>query len=161
MTDISWLIAAHAFVAVVALPLGVYQLLRRPRGDRVHRRVGRSWVAAMIFVAVSSFAIRDLRDGQLSLLHILSVVTLVTVTLGVVHARRGNVDAHRGMMRGSFFGLVGAFVGAVAVPDRTIPTFVLTEPLQALTALAAAALCAIAIVAAGSTRMPALRSAGA
>lgn len=160
MTGISWLIAAHGFVAVVALALGAHQLLRRPRGDRTHRRVGRSWVTAMIFVAVSSFAIRDLRDGQLSLLHILSVVTLVTVTLGVVHARRGNVEAHRGMMRGSFFGLVGAFIGAVAVPDRTIPTFVLAEPLQAWAALAAAALCATAIVVAGSLTMPALRSAG-
>ena len=161
MTEISWLIAAHAFAAVVALPLGAYQLLRRSTGDRAHRRVGRWWVTAMIFVAVSSFAIRDLRDGQLSLLHILSVVTLMTVTLGVVHARRGHIEAHRGMMRGSFLGLVGAFIGAVAVPDRTIPTFVLGEPVQALTALAAAALCALAIVVVGSLRMPALRSAGA
>jgi hypothetical protein len=83
------------------------------------------------------------------------------VTLGVVHARRGHIEAHRGMMRGSFLGLVGAFIGAVAVPDRTIPTFVLGEPVQALTALAAAALCALGIVVVGSLRMPALRSAGA
>ncbi len=140
------LIAVHAFVALVALPLGVYQLLRRRRGDRQHVRVGRAWVFAMGIVAVSSFAIRDLRPGQLSLLHVLSAVTLLTVTLGVVQARRGNIEAHRGMMRGSWLGLVGAFTGAVAVPDRMIPTFVVTEPMQALAALGAVIGCAVVAV---------------
>ncbi|XAS62406.1 hypothetical protein V3C34_13275 [Janibacter terrae] len=62
----------------------------------------------------------------------LSTVTLVTVTLGVVQARRGNIAAHRGNMRGSWLGLCAAFVGAVAVPDRAIPTFVVTRPIEAL-----------------------------
>jgi len=155
MSGIEWLVAVHAFVALVALPLGAFQLLRKRRGDRLHRRVGRTWVFALGFVAVSSFAIRDLRPGQLSLLHVLSVVTLVTVTLGVVHARRGNIEGHRGMMRGSWLGLVGAFVGAVAVPDRAIPTFVLAEPVQALTAVAAVGLCTAAAVGLGSLRRPA------
>lgn len=149
MTGHHLLIAAHAFVALVALPLGAYQLLRRRRGDRQHVRVGRAWVFAMGFVVVSSFAIRDLRPGQLSLLHVLSVVTLVTVTLGVLHARRGNIGAHRGMMRGSWWGLVGAFTGAVAVPDRMIPTFVVTEPVSALAALGAVAACAAALIGLG------------
>ncbi len=152
MSGYHLLIAVHAFTALMALPLGAYQLLRRRKGDRQHRRVGRTWVVAMGFVAVSSFAIRDLRPGQLSLLHVLSVVTLVTVTMGVVQARRGNIESHRGFMRGSWFGLVGAFTGAVAVPDRLIPTFVVTEPVQAAGALAAVAACAVVIIAVGSLR---------
>ncbi len=152
MSGYEWLITVHAFVALVALPLGAYQLLRKRRGDALHRRVGRTWVLALGFVATSSFAIRDLRPGQFSLLHILSVVTLITVTLGVVHARRGNIDRHRGMMRGSWLGLVGAFIGAVAVPDRTIPTFVVSDPVGALGALAAVAAVSVAVVLIGSLR---------
>lgn len=137
MTGHETLVAAHAVAALVCLLLGGYLLGRRAKGDGPHRAAGRVWAVGMIFVAGSSFAIRELRDGRLSLLHVLSVVTLVTVSIGVVAARRGNVAAHRANMRGSWFGLLGAFVGAVAVPRRLIPTFVVTEPLGALVAGAA------------------------
>jgi len=124
------LTATHASTASVGLLLGGYQL-RRVKGDRVHRSLGWVWVAAMGFVTTSSFAIRELRHGQLSLLHVLSVVTLASLIFGVVAIRRGNVARHRGAMRGSWFGLIGAFIGAVAVPKRRIPTFAVTDPLGA------------------------------
>jgi len=122
------LTATHASTASVGLALGGYQLRRRVKGDRVHRNLGWVWVAAMGFVTTSSFAIRELRHGQLSLLHVLSVVTLVSLIIGVLAIRRGNVARHRGAMRGSWFGLIGAFIGAVAVPQRRIPTFAVTDP---------------------------------
>jgi len=124
----SVLIATHASAASVGLLLGGYQLMRRVKGDRIHRVLGWIWVAALLFVATSSLAIRELRHGQLSLLHVLSVVTLVSLIIGVVAIRRGNVGRHRGAMRGSWFGLIGAFIGAVAVPDRRIPTFAVADP---------------------------------
>ncbi len=128
------LLAAHATTALVCLLLGGYQLLRRTTGDLAHRIVGWTWVMGMLFVATSSFAIRDLRDGQLSLLHVLSVVTLVSLVLGVLAVRRGDIRGHRVAMRGSWLGLTGAFIGAVAVPDRLLPTFAVTDPVGALTA---------------------------
>ncbi|MDR6637156.1 hypothetical protein [Paenarthrobacter nitroguajacolicus] len=33
----------------------------------------------------------------------------------------GNISAHQRFMTGSYFGLVGAFIGVVAVPDRRLP----------------------------------------
>lgn len=128
------LLVSHLLAALIALPLGGYQLFRPTKGDARHVLLGRVWVALMIGVALSSYGIRDLRDGGFSLLHILSTVTLVTVTLGVIAARRGNLPAHKGNMIGSWLGQCGAFVGAVAVPDRTIPTFVMTRPLDAVLA---------------------------
>lgn len=126
------LLVSHLLAALVALPLGGYQLFRPTKGDPRHVLLGRVWVALMIWVALSSYWIRDIRDGQFSLLHILSTVTLVT--LGVLAARRGNIPAHKGNMRGSWLGLCGAFIGALAVPDRAIPTFVVTRPLDAVVA---------------------------
>lgn len=130
------LVAAHAATASVGLLLGGYQLRRRAKGDSAHRLIGWVWALGMLFVASSSFAIRDLREGQLSLLHLLSVVTLVSLVLGIAGARRGNVRMHRASMRGSWFGLVGAFIGAVAVPNRLLPTFAVTNPLGVLIAAA-------------------------
>ncbi|WP_432498429.1 DUF2306 domain-containing protein [Kineococcus auxinigenes] len=139
MTGWTLLLAAHAASALICLGLGAHVLLRRTKGDGAHRAAGWCWVTGMTFVATSSFAVRDLREGRLSLLHVLSVVTLVSLVLGVRAARRHDVRAHRANMRGSYYGLVGAFLGAVAVPDRAIPTFVVTEPLGALAAAGATA----------------------
>lgn len=128
------LLVSHLVAALIALPLGGYQLFRPTKGDPRHVLLGRLWAGLMVWVAITSFWLRDLNPGEFSLLHILSAVTLVTVTLGVVMARRGNIPAHKGNMRGSWLGLCGAFIGAVAVPDRTIPTFVMTQPVDAAVA---------------------------
>lgn len=147
MSGHALLIITHATSALVCLGLGAHVLLRRVKGDAVHRAAGWVWVAGMTFVSTSSFAIRDLRDGRLSLLHVLSVVTLVSLALGIRAARRHDVRAHRRNMLGSYYGLIGAFVGAVAVPDRDVPTFALTHPLGALAAAAAIAATTAALIA--------------
>jgi uncharacterized membrane protein len=133
----SVLLATHAFAAAVALPLGGWQLFFSTKGSQRHRIVGRTWVVLMLYVSFTSFWIKELEPGRFSYIHILSVVTIVTVSLGVWAARRGNIDSHRGNMIGSWLGLLGAFIGAVAVPVRHIPQFVVTEPLQAVAALVA------------------------
>lgn len=137
MTDA--LLVTHLAAALVALPLGGYQLFRRTKGDARHVLVGRVWVGLMLYVALSSFGLRDLNNGSFSLLHVLSIVTLVSLALGIWRIRAGDVRAHRGAMTGSWLGLCGAFVGAVAVPDRTLPTFALDHPTGALAALLAVA----------------------
>ena len=68
------------------------------------------------------------------------------MSLGLVAAIRGDIQSHRGNMIGSWLGLVGAFIGAVAVPVRDIPTFVVTEPAQAFAAFVAVLVTAAAVV---------------
>ncbi len=147
----SLLLATHAFAASVALPLGAWQLFRPTKGDLQHRLIGRTWVVLMLYVSVTSFWIKELRPGEFSLIHILSIVTIVTVSLGLLAAVRGDIQAHRGNMIGSWLGLVGAFIGAVAVPVRHIPTFVVTEPVQAFAALVAVIITAAAVVTTAKT----------
>jgi uncharacterized membrane protein len=119
----SWtiLIGMHAVAATLAMVLGAVNLLRRPRGDLPHRVIGRTWIVAMYFTSVSSFWIQELRPGSFSWIHALSVLTIVTLTLGLWNARRGRVAAHAGNMIGTYLGLIGAFIGVVAVPNRLIP----------------------------------------
>lgn len=114
------LIIIHAVTASLSLLLGAFQLLRPKKGDRFHRMVGRTWVVCMYTVCVSSFFIQGVEDG-FSWLHALSLFTIMTVSLGLYSAIKGNIAAHKANMIGSYFGSVGAFVGVIAVPTRRIP----------------------------------------
>lgn len=119
----SWttLVVTHAVGASLAMVLGGVQVGRRRRGDRPHRVIGRVWLALMYFTALSSFWIQQIRPGNFSWIHALSAFTLVTLTLGLVNVRRGNIRGHAGNMIGTYAGLWGAFIGVVAVPDRLVP----------------------------------------
>ena len=113
------LVAIHAALAAVALIIGAAVLSRR-KGTASHKLLGRSWVVLMVTVALSSFWIFEIRHGTgPSLIHLLSVWTLISLALAVWFIRRGNVRAHRGFMIGTFIGLVSA--GALALaPGRAL-----------------------------------------
>jgi len=115
----SLLIAVHALLALTALGIGVVVLARR-KGTASHKLLGRTWVALMTAVALSSFWIFEIRrGGGPSLIHLLSVWTLISLALAVWFIRRGNVRAHRGFMIGTFIGLAAAGLGALA-PGRAL-----------------------------------------
>jgi uncharacterized membrane protein len=112
-------VALHLSAALAALALGLAVLARR-KGTASHKALGRAWVALMIVVAVSSFWILEIRKGAgPSWIHLLSAWTLISLACAVVFIRRGNVRAHRGFMVGTFLGLAGAGLGALA-PGRAL-----------------------------------------
>jgi uncharacterized membrane protein len=149
------LIVVHAVAASYALGLGGVQVLRR-KGDRPHRWIGRSWLVAMAVTVLSSFGVRTLTGG-FSWLHGLSAFTAVTLTLGVLAIRRGDVRAHGRSMIGTYLGLLGAFVGVLVVPTRRIPELAVTEPLV----LAVWAVCLVVTTAAFVVGVLALARPGA
>jgi uncharacterized membrane protein len=78
-----------------------------------HRTIGWIWAGLMVAVAVSAFWIHEIRLwGKWSPIHILAIVTLVTLPMSVYAARKHQVKAHkRGMIALFVFALVtaGAF----------------------------------------------------
>lgn len=144
------LIAIHAVAASYALIFGAINLWREPKGDRPHRIIGFTWLASMYFVIISSFWIQSLKPGHYSWIHGLSIFTFFTISLGLYAAMHHNVKAHRGYMRGSYFGLLGALVGVVAFPTRLIPQMAIHDTARfvavALCIAASAAFFAIATV---------------
>jgi len=115
------LIIVHAVAASYSLLFGAFQLLRRRKGGRLHRVIGRVWVVAMYVVCFTSFGIQTL-NGGFSWLHALSLLTIGTVSVGLWAAVTRRIPAHKNFMTGSYFGILGAFVGVVAVPSRRIPS---------------------------------------
>lgn len=109
----------HLATVLPALPLGAYVLLSR-KGGRLHRLLGRIWAGMMIVTAISSFWLRS--NGSLSPIHIFAVITLVSIPLAVLAARRGDLERHRRAMIGTYIGLVVA--GGVAfLPGRLLNTW--------------------------------------
>jgi uncharacterized membrane protein len=139
------LIAMHAVAATFSLLLGAVVITHRPRGDRLHRRLGRVWFAAMYFTVISSFGIKRLTPGRFSWIHGLSLFTFATLTLALYGARTHNRKLHRDNVVGSYFGLVGAGIAASAFPIRAVPQLALHRPLVLAAAVAAIAV-TVAIV---------------
>jgi len=97
-------IPVHAFAAMAAFALGVVQLAA-PKGTLPHRTLGWIWVALMAVVAISSFWIHQLRIvGPFSPIHLLSIYVPIMLVVGVLSARRHNVQRHRRTMLGLFAG---------------------------------------------------------
>lgn len=88
----------HIATIAAALALTPVMLIRR-RGDRLHRRLGWVWSAAMMLTALFSFAIRGINDGGLSYIHLFSALTLVQVPVIVWTARTHRHARHRGTVR--------------------------------------------------------------
>ena len=112
LLDAPLVIQIHVIAACAAVLLGPLAMLRRNR-DIWHKRLGRTWVLAMVVTALSSFAINEIRMlGPFSVIHALSVLTLIGLWQAVAHARRGQIAAHRKQVLGLYtyaIGIAGLF----------------------------------------------------
>ena len=111
-------IQMHAFAALAAVALTVVQLAGR-KGTPAHRVVGAAWAVLMLAVAISSFWIHTIRQfGDFSLIHLLSILTMVSVPAAVWAAHTHDVQRHKMIMLSLVaFALVGAGLFTL-VPGR-------------------------------------------
>ena len=114
-------IGLHISAAVAALLLGILVLVQA-KGTYRHKLMGRFWVVLMFTVAITSLWIRDLNEGALSGIHLLTALTVLSLILGIRAIRKGYVEAHKRFMIGTFIGLCGAALGTL-LPGQLIPTF--------------------------------------
>ena len=119
-------IQLHWATVTVAFFAGLLQLVLSKGGPR-HRLVGRVYAVMMIVTSLAAFFIRspapEMPSGYLSLtgmtwIHLFIPLTLVTVTLGVLAARRGDVRAHKRHMIGSFLGALVIAGTFTFIPGR-------------------------------------------
>jgi uncharacterized membrane protein len=98
----------HLLAAVMTLALTPVMLMRR-KGTRGHVLWGRFWVIFMALTAASSFWIMEIRlIGPWSPIHILSMITLLSLFNAVRAARRRKISAHKAHILGALLGFLGA-----------------------------------------------------
>ncbi len=96
-------IKVHALAAVIALIIGAVQLML-PKGGFRHRIIGWCWVILMVLIALSSFWISEINQYRgYSLIHLLSLWTLMSVPIAIIAIRRGNVSHHKAAMKSLYF----------------------------------------------------------
>lgn len=97
-------IRIHAIAAITAFVLGIVQF-SAPKGTLPHRSLGWFWVGLMTAVALSSFWIHTLCTvGGFSVIHLLSIFTLIVLPIAVLNARTHRVRNHRRAMMALFLG---------------------------------------------------------
>jgi uncharacterized membrane protein len=110
-------IQIHLAGVVLALAVGAVQLAG-PKGTRLHRTLGWSWAAAMMLAAISSFFVRTINDGAFSPIHILSVLTLITLPAALLAAHRHKVRSHAAAMTSIYLGGMVVAGGFAFLPGR-------------------------------------------
>ena len=96
-------IQIHAYGAIATFFIGLV-LLFAPKGFRLHRTLGWSWVVTMAITAFSSFFIKSFSPVHFSPIHALSAWTLIGLPMGIAAVRRRNIKEHRKQMTGMFVG---------------------------------------------------------
>jgi len=140
------LIALHALGATFSLMVGLV-VLRTPRkGNLFHRRLGIVWMGAMYWTVLSSFWVKQLRPGHFSWIHALSVWTFFSLTMALWAAKTGRRQLHQGWVVGSYLGLLGAGIAAMAFPVRLAPQLLFHRPLVFAAAVVAMAGVTAAVV---------------
>lgn len=101
-------IQIHVAAAMLALLAGCVVLVLR-KGTMLHRRIG--WVFATAIGITAATSVFIMRNGYFSAIHLLTLLSAVSLPYAIVMRRRGNIRAHQQTMIGLFAGLViaGAF----------------------------------------------------
>lgn len=117
-------IQIHVATALAAFGLGLVQLLAR-KGTATHRRLGYLWVGLMAVTSAISFGIHTINQWNgFSLIHLLSIFTLVMLARGVIAARQGNIRKHKLIMTITFVGALVIAGGFTLIPGRLMYTVV-------------------------------------
>nr|WP_083332787.1 DUF2306 domain-containing protein [Hyphomonas sp. Mor2] len=99
----SFAVQVHVVGALASFGIGLV-LLSAPKGFRLHKTLGWTWVFSMAVTAVSSFFITGLMGNNYSPIHALSAWTMIGLPFGIAAIRRRDVKKHRHTMTGMFVG---------------------------------------------------------
>jgi uncharacterized membrane protein len=108
--EVPMIVWLHLATIGLALALTPVMLLRK-RGDALHKNLGRAWVIAMFLTALFSLDIHLINRGGFSIIHILSIWTMIQLPIIYLSARNHNIARHRRSVRGMVIGalLVAGF----------------------------------------------------
>lgn len=105
MMQISPLIAIHLFSALTTLvlgPMALWARLGHTIRPRLHRGMGYAWVTCMLATAFSALFIHNFQRPNIAgytPIHLLIVVTLISLYAAFRYLLRGNIPGHRRVMQ--------------------------------------------------------------
>lgn len=104
----------HLFASIIALITGLIVILKGHKGNSTHRRIGYIYVFFMLLLNGTAFGIYNF--GSFSLFHFFSVVSLASITTGMlpmIFNFSNKMRFHYKFMSWSVVGLYAAFVAEI------------------------------------------------
>ena len=126
LLEASWVIQVHAFGAMAAFVLGLFQLIA-PKGTLPHKTVGLIWILLMTAIATSSIFIRPSILGYdlpllewFSWIHLFTVLTFWGILQGSYFLLKGGptLKIHKKPFIGIFIGGLVIAGGTAFLPGR-------------------------------------------
>ena len=111
------MLKVHVIASVLALWSGGL-LLILPKGRRCHRMGGWIWATLLALAAASSLFVTTVSPGRWSIVHILSVITLIVLPAALWAARRHKVKTHLAVMSALFLVALVSEAASAFLPGR-------------------------------------------
>lgn len=119
------LVLAHLVTVSPAFLVGSW-LMFRPKGKALHRLLGRVFMALMMITAIITLwmpaQLGSTWLNHFGVIHLLSLLTLVSVPRALIAARKGDVKAHAGTMISLYVGGLLVAGGFAFMPGRLLNT---------------------------------------
>ena len=108
------IIYAHATLALLAVPLGLYILLTK-KGTKLHRILGRIWVTFLITVSLTAIFIQAINPGQYSLIHLLIPWTIGSLIYSIWNIKKFEKTRIERYKFAHMYSMIGIYVGALLI----------------------------------------------
>ena len=108
------IIYAHATLALLAVPLGLYILLTK-KGTKQHKMLGRIWVIFLIIVSLTAIFIQTINPGQYSWIHLLIPFTLVSLIYSIWNIKKYKKTKIERYKYSHMYSMIGVYVGALLI----------------------------------------------
>ena len=107
-------IYAHATLALLAVPLGLYIFLTK-KGTKQHKMLGRIWVTFLIIVSLTAIFIQTINPGQYSWIHLLIPFTLVSLIYSIWNIKKYKKTKIERYKYSHMYSMIGVYVGALLI----------------------------------------------
>jgi len=108
------IIYAHATLALLAVPLGLFILLTK-KGTRQHKMLGQIWVIFLILVSLTAIFIQAINPGQYSWVHLFIPFTLVSLIYSIWSIKKYKKTKIERYKYSHMYSMIGVYVGALLI----------------------------------------------
>lgn len=108
------IIATHATLALLAVPLGLFVFLT-VKGTTQHKFLGKIWVGCLGVVSVTAIRIQEITPGEYSFIHFLIPVTLITLIISIWSIRRFKQTKIQKYRKLHMVCMINVYIGALVI----------------------------------------------
>ena len=105
-------IIIHAFLALLAIPLGAYILFNK-KGTAKHKFLGKIWVVFLIIVSATAIFIQEINSGEYSLIHLLIPFTLLSLIHSIRSIKKYKMTRKIKYKYAHMYSMIGVYIGAL------------------------------------------------